>query len=104
VDAQFTWFYRSAGVRPQGRIKAIQSLDLGFRKEILDKKAALTLRVTDLFNQRRYRFETQLSNLTTNSEFQRESRIVYLGFQYSLQQLKPQRSNRGGGGGGGEDF
>lgn len=105
VNAQFTWFYRSAGVRPQGRIKAIQSLDLGFRKEILDKKAALTLRVTDLFNQRRYRFETQLSNLTTNSEFQRESRIVYLGFQYSLQQLKPQRSSReGGGGGGGEDF
>jgi len=91
VQAQFTWFYRSPGVRPQGRIKTIQSFDLGFRKEILKDKGAITLRVTDIFNTRRYRFETNLSNLTTNSEFQRESRIVYVGFQYSLQQLKPQR-------------
>lgn len=106
IQAQFTWFYRSPGVRPQGRIKTIQSLDFGFRKEILDNKGAITLRVTDIFNTRRYRFETELSTLTTNSEFQRESRIAYIGFQYSLQQLKPQRGgNRGGGGGGGgEDF
>lgn len=106
VQAQFTYFYRSPGVRPQGRIGTIQSVDLGFRKEILDGKGALTLRATDLFNTRRYRFDTELTNLTTRSEFQRESRIVYVGFQYSLQKLKPQRSNRqsGGGGGGGEDF
>lgn len=103
VQMQFTWFYRSPGIRPQGRIKAIQSLDLGFRKEILDKRGAITLRATDLFNTRRYRFVTELSNLTTDSEFQRESRIVYLGFQYSLQQLKPQRPQRGQNGGG-EDF
>lgn len=104
VQAQFTWFYRSPGVRPQGRIKTIQSFDLGFRKEILKGKGALTLRATDIFNTRRYRFETELTNLTTNSEFQRESRIVYFGFQYSLQKLQPQRGERGGGGGGGEDF
>ncbi len=107
IQMQFTWFYRSPGIRPQGRIKTIQSLDLGFRKEILDKKGAITLRATDIFNTRRYRFETFLTDLTTDSEFQRESRIVYLGFQYSLQQLKPQRNRGGrggGGGGGGEDF
>jgi len=106
TQAQFTYFYRSPGVRPQGTIRTIQSFDLGFRKEILDGKGALTLRATDLFNTRRYRFETELASLTTNSEFQRESRIVYLGFQYSLQRLKPERSRggRGGGGGGGDDF
>lgn len=107
VQMQFTWFYRSPGIRPQGRIKTIQSLDLGFRKEILKKRGALTLRATDILNTRRYRFETFLTDLTTDSEFQRESRIVYLGFQYSLQQLKPHkggRRGRDGGGGGGEDF
>lgn len=102
VQTQFTYFYRSPGVRPQGRIGTIQSLDLGFRKEILDKKGALTLRVTDIFNTRRYRFDTELVNLTTRSQFQRESRIVYVGFQYSLQQLKPER-RRGGRNGGGRD-
>lgn len=105
IQAQFTYFYRSPGVRPQGRIQTIQSLDLGFRKEILDKKGAITLRVTDVFNQRRYGFLTELTNLSTNSQFQRESRIVYLGFQYSLQQLKPQRGrSQRGDGGGDEDF
>jgi outer membrane receptor protein involved in Fe transport len=107
VQAQFTYFYRSPGVRPQGRIGTIQSFDVGFRKEILDKKAAITFRVTDIFNTRRYRFDTELTSLTTTSQFQRESRIAYIGFQYSLQQLKPQRERRGGrgdGGGDGGDF
>lgn len=102
IQAQFTYFYRSPGVRPQGRIGTIQSLDLGFRKEILDKRGAITLRATDIFNTRRYQFDTELADLTTRSQFQRESRIVYIGFQYSLQQLKPERK-RGGRGGGGDD-
>ena len=104
IQAQFTYFYRSPGVRPQGRIETIQSLDVGLRKEVLKKRGAITLRVTDVFNTRRYRFLTDLPGLTTNSEFQRESRIGYVGFQYSLQEIKPQRQRRGGGGGGGEDF
>ena len=106
VDAQATYFYRSPGVRPQGRIETIQSLDLGFRKSIIDGRGALTLRVTDIFNTRKYRFFTDLGTLQTDSQFQRESRIAYVGFQYSLQQLKPERrrGGRGGGGGGDDDF
>ncbi|THH40362.1 TonB-dependent receptor domain-containing protein [Neolewinella litorea] len=105
VKGQFTYFYRSPGVRPQGRIQAIQSLDVGFRKDILDGKGAVTLRATDVFNTRRYRFITETGGLITESEFQRESRIVYIGFQYSLNQLGQQREGgrRGGGGGGGDD-
>ena len=107
VNAQFTYFYRSPGVRPQGRIEAIQSLDLGFRKDILKDRGSLTLRVTDVFNQRRYRFTTETGGIVTRSEFQRESRILYLGFQYSLNQLGRERRNggrRGDGGGGDDDF
>ncbi|CAH0999500.1 hypothetical protein LEM8419_00800 [Neolewinella maritima] len=105
VKMQFTYFYRSPGVRPQGRIQAIQSLDLGFRKDILKDKGSLTLRVTDVFNQRRYRFTTETGGITTTSEFQRESRIVYLGFQYSLNQLGQRKRDGGrrGNGGGGDD-
>ena len=109
VQAQFTYFYRSPGVRPQGRIETIQSLDLGFRRDILEKRGTLTLRVTDLFNQRRYRFLTEVGGLVTNSEFQRQSRIVYLGFQYSLREVRGRgrggsgRGGRPGGGSGGDD-
>ena len=106
IESQFTYFYRSPGIRPQGEIRTIQSFDLGFRKDVLNKRGVITLRATDIFNTRRYRFLTETGGLVTNSEFQRESRIVYLGFQYSLQEIKPQRGGRGGrggGGGGGDD-
>lgn len=107
LQMQFTYFYRSPGVRPQGRIETIQSLDLGFRREVLEGRGAITLRASDVFNQRRYRFLTETGSLSTTSEFQRESRIVYLGFQYSLQQLergrgRGERGGRGDGGGDGD--
>ncbi len=105
VNAQFTYFYRSPGVRPQGRIESIQSLDIGFRKDILKDKGSITLRLTDVFNQRRYRFTTETGGIVTRSEFQRESRIAYLGFQYSLNQLGQRKEGgRRGDGGGDDDF
>ncbi len=103
VNAQFTYFYRSPGVRPQGRIESIQSLDIGFRKDILKDKGSITLRVTDVFNQRRYRFTTETGGIVTRSEFQRESRIAYIGFQYSLNQLGQRKEGGRRGDGGGDD-
>ncbi|NJC26288.1 outer membrane beta-barrel family protein [Neolewinella antarctica] len=103
VNAQATYFYRGPSIRPQGTVKTIQSLDIGFRKDVLGKRGAITLRVTDVFNTRQYRFDTVLPSRQTSSQFQRESRIAYIGFQYSLQALKPERSRGGGGGGGGDD-
>ncbi|WP_020567413.1 outer membrane beta-barrel family protein [Neolewinella persica] len=107
VKSQFTYFYRSPGVTSQGRLNAMQSFDLGFRKPILNDLGAITLRVTDLFNQRKFGYTTEISGLSTISEFQRESRIVYVGFQYSLREVKgKQNRQRSGGGddGGGDDF
>ena len=100
VSSQFTYFYRSASVTTQGKLNAMQSFDLGFRKPVLNGLGAVTLRVTDLFNQRKFGYTTELAGLTTVSEFQRESRIVYLGFTYSLQEVKgKQKRSRDGGGG-----
>ena len=110
VQTQFTWFYRSPGVRPQGRIEAITSLDIGFRKEILNERGAITFRVSDVFNQRQYAYVTETGGITTTSRFQRESRIAYLGFQYSLNSLGREndrdggRRGQGGGDGGDGDF
>ena len=105
IGSQFTYFYRSPGVTPQGKNQAMQSLDLGLRKPILNDLGAITLRVTDLFNQRKFGYTTDVGGLLTSSQFQRESRIVYLGFQYSLrpQQNKARREqqqSRDDGGGG----
>jgi outer membrane receptor protein involved in Fe transport len=107
-NTQLSGFYRSRGVRPQGEMRALYSLDFGLRKPILKGKGNLTLRVTDLFNTRRWSFINESQGITDDATFQRESRIGYIGFSYALRQDKSQR--RGGGDrrrgddGGGEDF
>ena len=99
---QLSGFYRSPGVRPQGEMRAMYSVDFGLRKPILKGKANITLRATDLFNTRRFSFFTEAGGVTSDATFQRESRIVYLGFNYSLRQDKNQRRRgdrrRDGGG------
>lgn len=91
---QLTGFYRSPGIQPQGTMDAMYSVDFGVRKPILKDKGAITLRATDLFNTRRFGFNTTTGGITEDAFFQRESRIVFLGFTYSLRQDKRKGNNR----------
>ncbi|MEO0877365.1 MAG: outer membrane beta-barrel family protein, partial [Bacteroidota bacterium] len=102
---QLTGFYRSPGIRPQGEMRALYSVDFGVRKPILKGKGTITLRASDLFNTRRWSFFTEAGGITSDATFQRESRIAYIGFNYSLRQDKNQRrrGNRQRSGGGMDD-
>lgn len=108
LGAQLTGFYRSPGIRPQGEMRALYSMDIGLRKPVLKGKGNITFRVTDIFNTRRWRFFNESLGISDDAEFQRESRIAYLGFNYSLRQDKSSRrrdrGNRGMNGGGDVDF
>ncbi len=103
LGVQLTGFYRSAGVRPQGEMRAFGSVDLGFRKPVLKGKGTITLRASDLFKTRKFSFLTIAEGITSDATYQRESRIVYLGFNYSLRQDKRERSRGDREGGGMED-
>jgi outer membrane receptor protein involved in Fe transport len=90
---QLTSFYRSRGVNPQGEMRALYSVDFGVSKPVLKGKGNISLRATDLFNTRRWSFVNSASGITDDATYQRESRIAYLSFNYSLRQDK-RRSNR----------
>ncbi|MEZ4984470.1 MAG: TonB-dependent receptor [Saprospiraceae bacterium] len=85
---QMTGFYRSRGVQAQGDMRPMYSIDMGIRKPILKDKASITLRATDIFNTRRFGFVSTSGGIIDDATFQRESRIVFLGFNYSLRQDK----------------
>ena len=109
VSAQATYFYRSPGVRPQGSIDAIHSLDVGLRRDVLAGRGAVTLRVSDVFDTREYRFTSEVGDLISDTRYKRESRIAYLGFQYRFgvdADKRPREGREGerGGGGGDDDF
>ena len=107
TDIQLRLSYRGPRETTQGRSKSITSLDISANRDILKKKATLTLSIRDLFNTRKYRSEVFLDDFFSDSEFQWRARTATLTFNYRLNQKKKRGGRRGGGsfGGGGEgDF
>ena len=107
TDVQLRLSYRAPRETTQGRSKSITSLDISANRDILKKKATLTLSIRDLFNTRKYRSEVFLDDFFSDSEFQWRARTATLTFNYRLNQKKKRGGRRGGGsfGGGGEgDF
>ncbi|GJM30220.1 MAG: TonB-dependent receptor [Cyclobacteriaceae bacterium] len=101
--------YRAPQEVPQGRRKSYFVVDMGFNRDIMKGNGTLTLSVRDLFNTRKYRYETITSTYTSDAVYQRRARSVVISFNYRLNQRKQrERGGRGGDGdfdGGGDmDF
>ncbi len=82
IDLQF--FYRSATVSGNRRTDGISTLGLMLRKNIWDKKASLSLGVSDIFNQGNV-FSTRQFLDQNNSTFTRqENRLLTFAFRYKF--------------------
>ncbi len=105
LDWQLQFNYRGPRNQPQGRRLAIYSFDTGFGIDVLNGSGSLNLNVRDIFNTRRYRFETVLDNFISSGDFQWVTTTVTAGFTYRLNQKKGRGGGRRGGGyGGGEGY
>ena len=58
--------------------------DASFRQDLFKNKLSLTLRLTDIFNTRTFYETTSGNNFTTESERYRESRVLYAGLQFKI--------------------
>ncbi len=106
---QINFNYQAPVQQSQGRREAIAVMDIGLSKDLWDKKGTLSLSAQDLFNSRKYRFETETSNYSSYSEFQwRRGPQIVLTLNYRLNQELNQRASKSSapnrGTGGGEDF
>ncbi len=84
MDIQLSAFYRAPMATIQGRMEQMFSTDLGVKKDVLNKKATVSLRVSDIFNTRQFRFVSSSPDFRSENEFRRQSRIIYLGFTYRI--------------------
>ena len=95
--------YRGAMQVLQGSITPMYGVDLSARKQIWDKKAAISVRVSDIFNTREFGFESDdLGNYDFQTLRQWESMVAYVSFNYSFgkqDMSSRRRRNRTGGGG-----
>ena len=76
----------------QGKSKEVYWVDCGLKYNILKNKATLTLRVSDIFNTRKFKSTTYINDYTsTYSEMRQESQIVFFGFSYKINDYKQRR-------------
>jgi outer membrane receptor protein involved in Fe transport len=94
MDIQLSGFYRAPSADIQGRMEQMFSADLGMKKDVLKKNGTISLRVSDLFNTRRFNFLSYGPTFRTESENRRQSRIIYVGFTYRLNSEDNPRNRR----------
>lgn len=95
TEFQTRFWYRAPQNTTQGRRKSMYSFDLGLSKDLLQKKATLTLSVQDLFNTRKWRNETYGSGFYMENVHQRRAGQTTLSFNYRINQDN-KRQRRGG--------
>ncbi|ALD21116.1 outer membrane beta-barrel family protein [Hymenobacter sp. DG25A] len=105
LDVQLTGSWRSATLTAQGRQLAYGGLDVAVRQRLFQDRAALTLRVSDLFDTQVSRSEIDTETLQTTARYKNETRVGWLGFTWYIGATKPpkkieQLQNGGGGFGG----
>lgn len=87
---------------PQGEIEYMFMTDVSVKKSIWDKKGAISLRISDIFNTREFNLNASDDTFDRDLYAKRESQAVTLSFTYNFGNLKEdkrkQNRNRGGGG------
>tara|TARA_R110002050_G_scaffold196426_3_gene331421 strand:- start:12444 stop:14861 length:2418 start_codon:yes stop_codon:yes gene_type:complete len=81
---QLTGLYYSKKNIPQGKELSRTSIDLGVKKNILDRKAELTLSASDVFNSFGIRQEIKSEGFLAVYENSYETQIIRLGFKYKF--------------------
>jgi outer membrane receptor protein involved in Fe transport len=88
TDFQLRGNYEAPQLMPQGKRKAIATLDLALSKDIMKNNGTLTLNVIDVFNSRRFRSIIKGDNFYTETNSQGRLRQINLTFNYRLHQAK----------------
>ncbi len=107
MSIQWMVFYRSKAATPQGTRYPFVWTDLALRKPILKKRGSITVKLSDPFNSRKFRFDLETPSTLMRRQFQRPGQAVSLAFSYQFgeqDRKKRRRGSRGGFEGGGEEF
>ncbi len=76
--------YRGPMVRPQGIIKPMYGINMGFRKNILRRKGTISFNVTDVFDTREFIVSIADPTFTQDRRFKWESRVATISFTYNF--------------------
>lgn len=103
IEWQASGMYFGPSNTAQGRSLGQYMINTALSKDILKDKATIAFNVSDIFNSRKMRSETNLASVTNYSEFQWRKRQFNLSFTYRINKKKSDRDREAPKGGGDED-
>ncbi|WP_192821628.1 TonB-dependent receptor domain-containing protein [Rufibacter sp. LB8] len=95
TEVQLSANYRSPIVTVQGERSAFFFTGLSARKEILNGKGNIILRVQDIFNTMRFDSETFGEGFRESSRYKPQSQLVFVGFSYRFGNNNAQKREEG---------
>jgi len=81
---QINCILEGPSVMAQNIRQAFYLVNGGIRKDLWNKKASVSLRVSDIFNTMHFKVTTDDSALKATMQFKRETQIVYITFSYRI--------------------
>jgi hypothetical protein len=89
-NIQLNGHYRSPRVQPQGTFKAMNGIDLGFRKELLkDNKMAISLNISDVLNTQNFSTHFETESFIQDYSRKRTTRFIRLNIRYRFGKMDP---------------
>lgn len=92
---QLNGYYSSPQAVPQGKMYGMFMTDLGLKKSFMDGQLTLGLRVSDLFNDARWRSEINGINFSSANNMKMNNRVVSLSLTYNINNFKMKQDKKG---------
>ncbi len=74
--------YRGPIALPQGKIDPMYGVNFGARRDVFNRRGTISLNVSDVFNTRRFKIQTDDAVFSQTRRFNRESRIATVAFTW----------------------
>jgi hypothetical protein len=81
--------FRSPRIQPQGTFKAMNGIDLGVRKELLNKSLVVALNISDLLNTQQFSSHYETSTFIQDYDRKRATRFIRLNVRYRFGKMDP---------------
>jgi outer membrane receptor protein involved in Fe transport len=88
---QLSGNYSAPTIMAQGRMEEMYFADIAWRTDFWDRKATFSLRLSDVFDSRKFSSETWGPDFNTVSERKRDSRVIWVGLSYRWNNFQRQR-------------
>ena len=94
IDVQISYNYSGKILTAQGSLEPFQSMDIAMKKDFMQKKVSLSLRVSDIFNTMKFAYNSSGTGFVTNFVRKRDSRNAFLTLSIRLGTDQNQQKSR----------